>query len=83
MLQKGPHLAFIIVEANKEKSRKFRPILITNVVNSQHWHSDKRGKFTSEHTSYLPQSLAQRVKNLPAMQETWIQSLGQEELLEK
>ena len=27
--------------------------------------------------------VAQMVKNLPAMQETWIQSLGQEELLEK
>ena len=27
--------------------------------------------------------LAQMVKNLPAMQETWVQSLGQEDLLEK
>ena len=27
--------------------------------------------------------LAQVVKNLPAMQETWICSLGQEDLLEK
>ena len=27
--------------------------------------------------------LAQRVKNLPAMQETWDQSLGQEDVLEK
>ena len=27
--------------------------------------------------------MAQRVKNLPAMQETWVQSLGQEDLLEK
>ena len=26
---------------------------------------------------------AQMVKNLPAMQETWVQSLGQEEALEK
>ena len=26
---------------------------------------------------------AQRVKNLPAVQETWIQSLGQEDSLEK
>ena len=53
------------------------------MVNSWHWHSDKRGKSTSEHTSYLLQSLAGRVKNPSAMQETWIQSLGQEELLEK
>ena len=27
--------------------------------------------------------VAQMVKNLPAMQETWIQSLGQEDFLEK
>ena len=27
--------------------------------------------------------VAQRVKNLPAMQETWVQSLGQEDPLEK
>ena len=27
--------------------------------------------------------VAQMVKNLPAMQETWVQSLGQEDLLEK
>ena len=27
--------------------------------------------------------MAQIVKNLPAMQETWIQSLGQEDTLEK
>ena len=27
--------------------------------------------------------MAQTIKNLPAMQETWVQSLGQEDLLEK
>jgi len=27
--------------------------------------------------------VAQRLKNLPAMQETWVRSLGQEEPLEK
>ena len=27
--------------------------------------------------------MAQRLKHLPAMQETWVQSLGQEDLLEK
>ena len=27
--------------------------------------------------------MAQRVKRLPAMQETWVRSLGQEDLLEK
>ena len=27
--------------------------------------------------------MAQKVKNLPAMQETWVQSLGQEDSLEK
>ena len=29
------------------------------------------------------QQVAQTVKNLPAMQETWLQSLGWEDLLEK
>ena len=38
--------------------------------------------------SRLPQCkgaslVAQKVKNLPAMQETWVQSLGQEDPLEK
>ena len=32
-------------------------------------------------TVYLP--MAQMVKNLPAMQETWLPSLGQEDPLEK
>ena len=27
--------------------------------------------------------MAQTIKNLPAMQETWVQSLGQEDYLEK
>ena len=31
----------------------------------------------------FPSLVAQRVKNLPAMQETWVQSLGQEDPLEK
>ena len=30
-----------------------------------------------------PSLVAQTVKNLPAMQETWVRSLGQEDLLEK
>ena len=30
-----------------------------------------------------PSLVAQKVKNLPAMQETWVPSLGQEEPLEK
>ena len=41
-------------------------------------------------TSLMPQPsvhwgslMAQRVKNLPAMEVTWVQSLGQEDLLEK
>ena len=31
----------------------------------------------------LPYQVAQRVKHLPAMQETWVRSLGQEDPLEK
>ena len=32
---------------------------------------------------YLASLVAQMLKNLPAMQETWVQSLGQEDPLEK
>ena len=39
--------------------------------------------FTSLHTSNWASLVAQMVKNLPAMQETWGQSLGQEDPLEK
>ena len=34
-------------------------------------------------TNYRTSLIAQWVKNLPAMQETWVQSLGQEDPLEK
>ena len=35
------------------------------------------------HTDYRASLVAQIVKNLPAMQETWVPSLGQEDPLEK
>ena len=35
------------------------------------------------HINFKVSLLAQMVKNLPAMQETWVQSLGQEDPLEK
>ena len=46
------------------------------------------GRSTGEGIGYLPQYLwaslvAQLVKNLPAMQETWVQSLDWEDPLEK
>ena len=31
----------------------------------------------------IPSLVAQKVKNLPTMQDTWVQSLGQEDPLEK
>ena len=34
-------------------------------------------------TAYWSSLVAQMVKNLPALQETWVQSLGQEHALEK
>ena len=36
-----------------------------------------------EKPSLLTSLAARRVKRLPAMRETWVQSLGQEDLLEK
>ena len=40
---------------------------------------------TANNTHYLLWAclVAQTIKNLPAMQETWVQPLGQEDLLEK
>ena len=39
---------------------------------------------TEQQQQFIRASLvAQTVKNLPAMQETWVQSLGQEDPLEK
>ena len=38
---------------------------------------------TAPHTHIRASVVAQMVKNLPAMQETQVQSLGQEDLLEK
>ena len=39
--------------------------------------------FTSLHAPRQASLVAQTVKNLPAMQETWVQSLGWEDSLEK
>ena len=39
--------------------------------------------FMINYESWLISLVAQTVKNLPAMQETWVQSLGQEDALEK
>ena len=46
------------------------------------------GRFTGEGTGYQLQYswaflVAQLVKNTPAMQETWVRSLGREDLLEE
>ena len=41
-------------------------------------------KFSNLMESYIPTSLvAERLKHLPAMQETWVRSLGREDPLEK
>ena len=41
------------------------------------------GTLRTEHTYPIASLVAQRLKHLPAMQETWVQSLGQEDSLEK
>ena len=41
------------------------------------------GKGLSPISEALASPVAQMVKNLPAMQETWVRSLGREDLLEK
>ena len=45
-------------------------------------HLFMRQKLTHRHRKLEPQ-VAQRLKRLPAMQETWVQSLGQEDPVEK
>ena len=45
-----------------------------------HWEC---GVLTSALEYFRASLVAQLVKNLPAMQETWVQSLGWENLLEK
>ena len=42
------------------------------------WETQKEGQFTE-----LPSLVAQTVKHLPALQETQVRSLGQEDSLEK
>ena len=43
----------------------------------------QRVELTRTLNSQVASQVAQRVKNLPAMQEMWVQSLGQEDPLEK
>ena len=42
-----------------------------------------QGHSSPPHTTKKPSLMAQTVENLPAMQETWVRSLGQEHSLEK
>ena len=42
-----------------------------------------KGRITSLHLAIWAPLVAQTVKSLPAMQETWVQSLGQEDPLEE
>ena len=41
------------------------------------------GNLRTEHTYPIASLVAQRLKHLPAMQETWVQSLGREDPLEE
>ena len=67
-----PHFASL--KALSPSTIKFR--------STEHWMFNKQTDFERESVS--PSSLvAQMVKNLLTMQETWVWSLGQEELLEK
>ena len=50
---------------------------------SQRVSTTERLRFTSLHMVKRASLMAQLVKNLPAMRETWVQSLGWEDHLEK
>ena len=49
-------------------------------LSDSHTHTDTH---THTHVVVWASLVAQTIKNLPAMQETWVQPLGQEDLLEK
>ena len=55
--------------------------IVQGVAKSQTQLSDFH--FTSLHYITMASLVAQQVKNLPAMQETWVRSLGWEDPLEK
>ena len=50
---------------------------------SKEGHTPRSQQLRCEHTFAGASLVAQMVKNLPATQETWVQSLGWEDLLEK
>ena len=47
------------------------------------WKYRKKGKFRGKLTVPWASLVAQRLKRLPAMQETWVRSLGRQDPLEK
>ena len=58
--------------------------LLPGCVGIVTWHlSNTRETFQEVPNDFLSSLVAQRVKRLPAMQETWVRSLGQEDPLEK
>ena len=56
---------------------------LPNLQSSYLPHSTERAKWATLQGTYRASLVAQRVKNLPAMQETWVRSLGQEDPLKK
>ena len=61
------------IYSKKIKFREKRNVIIVyHVINEQHYV-----------VADIVWSVAQSVKNLPAKQETWVQSLGQEDPMEK
>ena len=59
-------------------------ISFTAMLHVIHLSVTAKSDKSSGHPELVPSSLvAQMVKNLPAVQETWVRSLGQEDPLEK
>ena len=59
------------------------PITKDLVRNIKFWTSPQNLGLSPPDVSDMSSLVAQLVKNLPAMQETWVQFLGQEDTLEK
>ena len=59
----------------------FDTVSLNNMINVSQLHLSLAREFGSK--SLIPSLVAQMIKHLPTMPETWVQSLGQEDLLEK
>ena len=70
-------------------SSSYKPDTVKGLEWEQGWGGEKGNasgsdfQFGKDYSDFRISLVAQTIKNLPAMEETWVWSLGQEDLLEK